>query len=811
MSAQNIRHFTRQKGALKDSPRTEKGPEGWRRYTFASDYDVDRTSSYYRSKRYVTAPLRDFWHWYACLPAGERHYYELLHPNVPSKMYFDLDALMLDSNRRKLKYVRSRVVSDIRAFFKQLLGTKEGECEVIKLLHLSRSSSSTRKSSAAIVEECAQRVLLLDASNDKKFSLHITFPDFVAKNPFHCGALMRRLECWLVDKYGQDPAKNPYYVRTGEGDSDEHELVIDRGVYTTYRVMRLPWSSKARQGRFLYPMREGDRELSKQLNFETFVDSLIQHTVRMSCDPKRGGIMLDGGPRVPVLFCVCEVRTPQAVEDTQKYPSTAEWIDPKSAGRRIWHLSRSTMQALLMHTYSGVGQSQSRVRSSESSSSSSSAPRRRIERVTDSTVTGVANILIGQFGVDKNSRPSASITTKRRQLEQSIFSISRSLVISMGAPTWWSEFSPPEFYDSEAASQINPIRGTVRISPKAVRHCESIGAEHKSNNVYFFIDANGSRGAGHIRQVCHNGCRSTRQCYRRPRSDEDVGRMRVLRAKLQQLMALSYQGTLDLPASITNHQTVLARHCIRVLVSSVNHFVDYAEMMTDPDRVVDETNQCALARRYIDSVAQSFHVKRQQLGSSTDSDVSSASECDDQLFRTTSNFGANDSIDHFDRLWQSACDTYEDAAQQVGVVETLCSTVLLYSIAKLPEERAKRVGALYAMYRGWLVRRLWALPMRNASIWNSDLAAMAADIKAWYTIFQSSGVEHVEHDDPTSERMIVYKHASRIEKRYATAFGRYRRRLGADDYESSFVAQSTTHLFIHKASSMLKQFLNFDC
>ncbi len=483
--------FSRQSPALSCASLTKRPDIGsGRMIAFARDVDYPgRTDA---TKAYLTATLKDFWHAYTHLPKQCRCMYELLRESIPSRMYMDLDAKWAiegfsDKNKWRIQKVQENLQSDMRMFFLEMVSSKEGGCDII-------TTKVIRKAIEFDVEDASLFEMFVSASsNERKFSWHVVFPNLVLLNTYHCGALMRRFEQWTLKRYGSTVESNPYFI-LADPESGQYDCIVDRGVYTPNRCWRLLWSSKMGQSRYFYPLTigsDGSEVLNESLEYPVFLKSLIQRTVRLSCDPPGDILVHPGGPKFPVLFECCEARTPAELADLAD--SGLKWRDPISAGRRIWHLTESEMDSLNLNGYK---KGKKRILTSSSSSSSSSSSRRfssraRLSGRAQETIAMTMNRLVDKYGIGKDPRCDAI----RIHLMQKVIKRARTIVSSLGAPKWWSSSTPPIFYERGEQS-VDLLGGLVSVYPRDIRFCERQRSDHTSNHVTFTISCHAQDGQG---------------------------------------------------------------------------------------------------------------------------------------------------------------------------------------------------------------------------------------------------------------------------------------------------------------------------
>ena len=137
----------------------------------------------------------------------ERHIYEIIRENTPSKLYFDLEF-----NCRKNCQIDGTKLVNITINAVGLLLWRE--CRIL-------------------LERC--HVLELDCSTKDKFSRHLTFnlpQKYVFRNNYECGLFVRKIYKLIASKI---IVLNQY---------GEPASFIDMSVYSRNRAFRLPWNCK---------------------------------------------------------------------------------------------------------------------------------------------------------------------------------------------------------------------------------------------------------------------------------------------------------------------------------------------------------------------------------------------------------------------------------------------------------------------------------------------------------------------------------------------------------------------------------------
>ncbi len=226
--------------------------------------DMERTNEAIAkgAKYSITSGYDSFWDHFVGEPKEERCFYEILLKDTPTHLYVDLDTDKTMNPGLDATDLCERVMGEVKSLLVEL-----GAC--------------------ASEEEIT--LVTLDSSNEKKLSKHYLFKlpnnKYFANN-FHCGAFVRRMKKRVLEKYGQNPEENPFYVLKREKGRDSKtrgqmitvwDFPVDEGVYTRNRVFRTYGSTK-RDGDFRPLLTEGE-ELSEDWvpKKKNFFDCLVQY------------------------------------------------------------------------------------------------------------------------------------------------------------------------------------------------------------------------------------------------------------------------------------------------------------------------------------------------------------------------------------------------------------------------------------------------------------------------------------------------------------------------------------------------------
>ena len=210
-------------------------------------YEVSRGK-----RRFISCSAEAFWDMYDNLPEDKRRHYEVIVSTSPVKLYFDIE------------------------FYRSSLNcNKNGPDMVRQFVNL----VNTRLLQMCDVTSVPENVLVLDSSNDIKFSCHLVFLEAIFSNYEAC----KQFVLDLVQSLSE--ARLIFEVK----DKNENTtLMIDLLVYTRNRNMRLIGSSKFGEHRpimlseddlaseaIVEKLHLGGSVTSKEVQKEVFMKSLI--------------------------------------------------------------------------------------------------------------------------------------------------------------------------------------------------------------------------------------------------------------------------------------------------------------------------------------------------------------------------------------------------------------------------------------------------------------------------------------------------------------------------------------------------------
>jgi len=467
------------------------------------------------------------------LPSPERCYNELIKVNVHCKQHFDLDGQYNDENRDKIEYVKSNFHSDFVQFWDDLNMQNEYGCKVLE----------DRRDVKGVTFPVTMNVYT--SSTDVKFSWHVIFPEIVMQNSFHCGAIFRRLELWIINKYGEDTSKNPYYIKK-EGNVD---MIIDRQIYTNNRVFRLPFNTKARQMRHLKP------HIISKFDVETKQFS----TLDMNKTKNPDVILLESFLQYPLnydsfdFFSCCEARSylvyetslVQSSDDTNSMIQTNErfeWIEPYSIGDRIITMSATRLKKMgLSHfinghtnvnvtgkrtnsdltisssflSYSNFMNSDESIslddlmrdnHSEFNSDQSSNNVKKELKRRKNELVfEGLSQHKKDNFDVIKLKENDKKRDKKMIKSFKSVIDVAQKYITERCYPEWLNSKLDISFIDLNIERTINIESGSIHVYPKNAKRCQFKGySDHTGNHIYFVIYTNALIGNVGFYQKCHS-------------------------------------------------------------------------------------------------------------------------------------------------------------------------------------------------------------------------------------------------------------------------------------------------------------------
>ena len=461
-----------------------------------------------------------------------RCYYELIKVNEFCKMYFDIDGVMSEHNKPKMEYMLNNFHKDFYLFWEELKMSNEGGCFVIR----NHNQDKTKM---------PETMNIYTSSNERKISYHFIFHDLVMQNHFHCGAVLRRLELWILDKFGEDIDKNPYFFMEEDGN---FEFALDRGVYTTHRLMRILYNTKGGQKRFLKPDRKSVfiREETKfsLIQFEEAVQDIFMNSFLQN-------ISLNNTE----YFSCCEVRSFAFYENMRNLDhdhddshddhhngdndrsmslsmNQLEWIEPSKIGHKVISMTPFRLRRLKMIKYIKKAEIEGGIirnpfsenpsdyqfympqiensfigcDSPEASLSESGAhPLESEKRLNNMAIVSESleewnNTLLNAFKL-----VTAKTNDNLAKHYQKMMDSAAKYITERCCPDWWQNKRSIAFNSVDPLKSINIKSGVIHLYPRDIKTCEFKRYNpHRGNHIYFIIFTNKIFGNAGFYQKCHS-------------------------------------------------------------------------------------------------------------------------------------------------------------------------------------------------------------------------------------------------------------------------------------------------------------------
>lgn len=454
----------------------------------------------------------------------ERCYNELIKKDIICRQFFDLDAPKTEENKDKIEYVKNNLHNDFFNFWNDMVTANEFGCKVL----LDRRDHEHKNKTLPITMNT------YSSSSDIKFSWHIIFPEIVMQNHFHCGAICRRFEIWLINKYSDDTTKNPYYITDKKGLVN---LIIDRSIYTNNRVFRLLYNTKGGQKRPLKP------DLQSKYNITT-KEIELKEMIRYSSPDV---LMIESYLQYPLNYesfdyhSCCEARSYLVYEtdrtaidsiyDENSMVRTSdrfEWIEPYSIGSRITTMSQSRLKRMRMNQFLGSSGNNNPINNTGKtllSYSSTSPPlypnnddsssTSRFNNISNEIQKRKYDVIIQNMAYHKNiSFDMFKLSQKDKKMEkkltksyQSLIETSRKYIAERCYPNWLNSKIDLSFIDLSVERTINLENCSIHVYPKNAKCCQFRGfSDHTSNHIYFVIYCNPIVSNNNIGfyQKCHS-------------------------------------------------------------------------------------------------------------------------------------------------------------------------------------------------------------------------------------------------------------------------------------------------------------------
>ena len=157
-------------------------------------------------RRFLVCAKETFWTLYQGQEV--KHYYEVIPRNTPCKLYFDLEFMI------------------------SLNPSKNGHLMTERLIGLVNQQLQDQFSCSSFTED----VLILESSNEKKFSIHLIFNKVIFQNNEACGAFVKTFTKHLC-------IEDKTYLTVKNSDNEDINF-IDSSVYSKNRNFRIFLSRK---------------------------------------------------------------------------------------------------------------------------------------------------------------------------------------------------------------------------------------------------------------------------------------------------------------------------------------------------------------------------------------------------------------------------------------------------------------------------------------------------------------------------------------------------------------------------------------
>ena len=227
-------------------------------------YEVSKVN-----RKFLVCDLEHFWNDYKLIPMKDKHFYQIIVQGTPLKLFLDIEFWKEQNQDKDGAMMRELLISLVDESMKKLYN-RDG---------------STKD------------LIILESSNESKFSNHLIFSSIVFKDIQHCGQFVTQLISSLCESKQQ-----VLEVRTRDGKGSKN--IVDTSVYTKNRHLRVYLSSKFGEQRPLnclnsksFPGNQYE-EKNKKILFESLVVN-TSNTNRMddlSCfAPKKPGKFIDQG------------------------------------------------------------------------------------------------------------------------------------------------------------------------------------------------------------------------------------------------------------------------------------------------------------------------------------------------------------------------------------------------------------------------------------------------------------------------------------------------------------------------------------
>ena len=181
-------------------------------------------------RKFIVCDFEQFWNSYKVIPMQNKNFYQIIAEGTPLKLFMDLE------------------------FWRQQNRDKDGDTMrdlLISLVDKSINNLYNRDGST-------RGLIILESSNEDKFSNHLIFPSIIFKDILHCGQFVTQ----LISSLSETEQK---ILQVQARDGNDYKNIIDTSVYTKNRHLRVYLSSKF-----------GEQRPLNCLNSESFPASTIE-------------------------------------------------------------------------------------------------------------------------------------------------------------------------------------------------------------------------------------------------------------------------------------------------------------------------------------------------------------------------------------------------------------------------------------------------------------------------------------------------------------------------------------------------------
>ena len=195
-------------------------------------------------RRFLVANLKEFWDKYKT--EDEKHFYEVIISDKNVKLFLDLE------------------------FHRHVNQDKDGD----KMTHSLISLIDYHLQQFFNISDASQNVIILDSSDDRRFSRHVTFQTAHFSNIKECGEFVDQVLSIMSDS-----DRGLFEVKSETG--DQVKLFVDQSVFTNNRHLRIYLSSKFGQTRPLLCIRKSEMfpgKSEEEQDWMVFQQSLAVNT-----------------------------------------------------------------------------------------------------------------------------------------------------------------------------------------------------------------------------------------------------------------------------------------------------------------------------------------------------------------------------------------------------------------------------------------------------------------------------------------------------------------------------------------------------